>query len=319
MPLRLKIILGLMVVIAGFFITRVGLYFKNSAQTANLSNPTVLSGQDRNVFFEDSDSDGIADVDEAKYGTDPFNPDSDGDGYLDGEEVASGFDPRREDKSRTGQTANVTNNFTERLAAGVVEGTLNPRNGMGAKFDEGVDLLTFAAIDDAVQALTPAEGQKKITTTDNSKKSQEEYLKNVSQLLEGPFLQSFMAQPHTMHKAATFMIQGRYDQSSKLFSDSALAFTTAYTKLQTVSPPPKWLDFHMSLLTVFRKMSIDYNALTKIKDDPVLAMASLSDISTNISEIEFSILQNLKSLIKEGELEVPNSPLFNVMDILKSS
>ncbi len=307
-----------MVLIAGFFITRVGLYFKNSVQTANLSNPSILSGQDRNVFFEDSDNDGIADVNEAQYGTDPFNPDSDGDGYLDGEEVASGFDPRREDKNRT-PGANVTTSFTERLAAGIVEGTLNLRNGRSLKYEEGIDLLTFAAIDEAAQALTPITNQDKISTTDDSKEAQEKYLQDVTQLLEGPFLDMFLAQPHTMHKAATFMLRGQYDEAAKLYSDSALTFTTAYTKLQTISPPPKWLDFHISLLTVFRKMAIDYNALTQIEDDPILAMASLTDISVNISEIDFSIIQKLKIFIGEGNLEVPNSPLFNVLDILKSS
>ena len=35
----------------------------------------------------DSDGDGLTDSDEAKYGTDPFDPDSDHDGLMDGEEV----------------------------------------------------------------------------------------------------------------------------------------------------------------------------------------------------------------------------------------
>ncbi|MFN8663565.1 MAG: hypothetical protein U0075_16865 [Thermomicrobiales bacterium] len=41
----------------------------------------------------DSDSDGLLDVDEAAYGTDPTIADSDGDGVLDGAEVAAGTDP----------------------------------------------------------------------------------------------------------------------------------------------------------------------------------------------------------------------------------
>ncbi len=41
----------------------------------------------------DSDSDGLSDSDERKYGTDPLNPDSDNDGYLDGVEVGDGNNP----------------------------------------------------------------------------------------------------------------------------------------------------------------------------------------------------------------------------------
>lgn len=41
----------------------------------------------------DTDSDGLADVEEVLYGTDPRNPDTDGDGYLDGNEVFNLYSP----------------------------------------------------------------------------------------------------------------------------------------------------------------------------------------------------------------------------------
>jgi hypothetical protein len=41
----------------------------------------------------DADGDGLADADEANFGTDPNRADSDGDGYTDGEEVFAGSDP----------------------------------------------------------------------------------------------------------------------------------------------------------------------------------------------------------------------------------
>jgi len=41
----------------------------------------------------DSDGDGLTDAEEARLGTDPFNPDTDGDGYPDGLEVALGSNP----------------------------------------------------------------------------------------------------------------------------------------------------------------------------------------------------------------------------------
>jgi hypothetical protein len=41
----------------------------------------------------DSDSDGLTDVEEAVYGTDPHNPDSDNDGFLDGNEVFHLYNP----------------------------------------------------------------------------------------------------------------------------------------------------------------------------------------------------------------------------------
>lgn len=41
----------------------------------------------------DSDHDGLSDVDEVRYGTNPKSADSDLDGFLDGDEVKGGFDP----------------------------------------------------------------------------------------------------------------------------------------------------------------------------------------------------------------------------------
>lgn len=52
----------------------------SSTSTTALIPPTV----DSNL---DGDSDGLTDVDEAKYGTDPNNPDTDADGLSDGDEV----------------------------------------------------------------------------------------------------------------------------------------------------------------------------------------------------------------------------------------
>ena len=41
----------------------------------------------------DWDGDGLIDLAEFEYGTDPTNPDSDGDGFSDGDEVGAGTDP----------------------------------------------------------------------------------------------------------------------------------------------------------------------------------------------------------------------------------
>ena len=41
----------------------------------------------------DSDGDGLTNIDEKKYGTNPLNPDTDGDSYKDGDEVKAGYNP----------------------------------------------------------------------------------------------------------------------------------------------------------------------------------------------------------------------------------
>ncbi len=51
---------------------------------------TQLENENLNL---DSDGDGLTDVEEKIWGTDPNYPDSDNDGYLDGEEVQNGYNP----------------------------------------------------------------------------------------------------------------------------------------------------------------------------------------------------------------------------------
>lgn len=52
--------------------------------------------------YADSDNDGITDINEPDYGTDPENADTDGDGILDGEEVYLGTDPLNPDTDGDG-------------------------------------------------------------------------------------------------------------------------------------------------------------------------------------------------------------------------
>ncbi len=54
--------------------------------------------------YPDSDGDGLPDIAEVLYGTDPFNPDTDGDGFPDGVEVAGHADPRDPGSRPAGDT-----------------------------------------------------------------------------------------------------------------------------------------------------------------------------------------------------------------------
>jgi Bacterial TSP3 repeat len=64
-----------------------------SEERANDTNLVVEEGAAPEGSDVDSDSDRLADADEATFGTDPNTPDADGDGYYDGDEVNLGTDP----------------------------------------------------------------------------------------------------------------------------------------------------------------------------------------------------------------------------------
>ncbi len=320
MPKKLKIILGVLVLVAGFLIVRLGLYFNKSVKVATSANMNaqVLSAEEENPFAIDSDSDGIPDVLEAYYRTDPFNSDSDGDGYIDGEEIVAGTDSTKKDELLASglKNTNITDLMINRLVAGIYSGDLNPRSGDSKKYEESMDYLTFATIDDAIEALTPRLTEKEIAISDDSKQSQEKYLQGVATLLEGSFLDSFTQQPQMLNKVVGLWSRNDYEGASKIFSDLSLEFTTAYTELLALSVPPSWLNFHNHLLATFQKISTNYLVLSKTGEDPVLAMVALNDFSNNMLDINVSLMQELKLLIQKEGLQIPKTPLFDVLDIL---
>ncbi|MBI5733870.1 MAG: hypothetical protein HY973_02915 [Candidatus Kerfeldbacteria bacterium] len=64
----------------------------------------------------DSDQDGLTDMEEIVFGTDPKKPDSDGDGFLDGSEVAQGFDPAKASGAKLEDSVNLAAYNNKHLA-----------------------------------------------------------------------------------------------------------------------------------------------------------------------------------------------------------
>ncbi|MBI2063826.1 MAG: hypothetical protein HYT65_02440 [Candidatus Yanofskybacteria bacterium] len=323
MSTKLKIALGILLIIAGFLLVRLGLFFKQSVKTATSAN---LNRQVAGVNIDDpanidSDSDGIPDNLEAYYRTDPFNPDTDGDGFMDGEEVVSSYNPARKEgpSERNKQNTNATASLAQRMVVGLYTGDLVSNQVGENKYEKNVDLLALGTFDEVDVLLNPPPASDaSLVVTNKSKQSQEEYLAKTASLLEGPFLSSFTQQPYVMNQAANFLGVGNYDKAKELFRNYYLAYSSAYSQLLSVPVPENWIDFHKHLLTIFQKLSINYLSLTKIEDDPLLALTALQDLPNNLLEIDYSLLQKLKILIQTENLEIPNSPLFSILDLLRT-
>ncbi|MBT4849406.1 rhodanese-like domain-containing protein [Candidatus Parcubacteria bacterium] len=71
----------------------------------------------------DSDGDGLTDLEEVTYGTNPHNADTDGDSYSDGEEVANGYDPLGSGKTKEN----------------IEKGDANDQLAIGAQANENID------------------------------------------------------------------------------------------------------------------------------------------------------------------------------------
>ncbi|MDP3954133.1 MAG: hypothetical protein Q8Q06_01800 [bacterium] len=318
---NLKIALGILVIVAGFMVVRLGLYLKGGVDNAGISlknGQQVKSATDKkdyNPLTIDSDGDGISDYNETAYGTDAFNSDSDGDGYLDGEEVATGFDPsdKNDGIKQNKEPENITRTVIERIVAGYYVGDLKPGSD---NYEASLSLVSFAASDEVLEQLNPPIPQKPTVLTSNSEEDQKKYLQDITSTLDGPFIAQFINQTYVMERAVRFLSIGEDQKAADEFAKLHTVMTGAYVGLTTTSVPPRFEAFHSHLLELFRKISINYAALGKINDDPLLAFGSLNNLPAILSEMNLALMGELRALVKDVDFEIPKTPLFEAIETL---
>lgn len=85
--------------VGGYFVIKASKAPVETPEEPNVPNEPIIPIEPEpsipvvRIPSQDTDSDGITDIEEALYGTDFRNPDSDGDSFLDGNEVFHGYDP----------------------------------------------------------------------------------------------------------------------------------------------------------------------------------------------------------------------------------
>jgi hypothetical protein len=118
---------GLLVILIGVGLITYYAYFKekpadiqekqaasenNNIQPATTEEPVIERGVDvkeEEIITIDTDKDGLTDIEEEKYKTDPNNKDTDNDGYTDYEEIESGYDPlNKKAEGETKEDASTT-------------------------------------------------------------------------------------------------------------------------------------------------------------------------------------------------------------------
>jgi len=70
-----------------------GISSTQATQPAPATTPPTTPAPAQSDPNADPDHDGLTNLQEQQYGTDPNNPDTDGDGYKDGDEVKAGYNP----------------------------------------------------------------------------------------------------------------------------------------------------------------------------------------------------------------------------------
>src|SRR3989344_7699510 len=182
-PIKIKILVSFLGLVAVFLVylglknLKVNLDLKPNQ--ANVNAPLESDA--------DWDNDGLPNREESYWNTDPNNPDTDGDGYLDGEEVASSHDPLKpgpDDKIKPPDFVNITDKVSTLMAAGFYAGDLSS-SADPEVYNKALADISAEALIDGEQTLNSNNiPSVEITFSSDSKRAQEEYLKNLGTIVQ---------------------------------------------------------------------------------------------------------------------------------------
>lgn len=317
MPNKIKILLFAMAAMAGLIVASVFINVRGvSGLGANISQ--IISGQsdsldasgtspDKNkIIKSDIDQDGLPDIEEVLYRTDPLNKDTDGDGFLDGEEINSGHDPLIPGPNDLLSAFNP--NITQKLAtlaiSGLYEGSLKPEN---PKFDESVDTLVSAVLDDAISELKIEIDYKKLSFSDSSRSNQEKYIKEISPIYKH-FLTAFAIEMSELEKNLSRVGESGFTNQNIInyYENKALEFSEIFNKLLTVNIPENWETNHLNLLQTAAQLSKINGYIAGGEKDPIKALIGLNRLIEFLDIVPVITDSYLKE-IKNNNLNVKST------------
>ena len=184
LPLKLKLILGLLIFSAVFLVYRVGSSLVPDSTSAVIKSSTRQTASMGSAFSKDDrDHDGLSDVLESRYNPDPFLADTDEDGFLDGEEMVSGCDPLTKAPGDCLNGQNATKNSARLLIGGMQAG------GSLTLSDQSLDIATDSVLEAINAKFTPpVVGTTRATIVSNDAESIPLYLASMRKALSGSIL-----------------------------------------------------------------------------------------------------------------------------------
>ena len=316
MPQKLKIILGVLLLIAGFLVVRLGLYLDKSIKIATETNTggRVLSAEEENPLNKDSDGDGLSDRDEIIYATDSFDKDTDGDGFIDGEEMAGGYDPLdpfdspKTRTSKSGQISFVPSsaNLTDRLfnlgIANLLDdsGTLNPDQMTTKRF---ADIISAANNEAALYLSAPPLTDSEIKIIDdNGPGSITKYLKTVTPIIEEGIYSSIGGVGSLGQNVGTAEKNSNYYQN-------------VATSLRIVDGPSSWKEVHKETIRNFQRLANSFSAVTDqaIETDPIKSSFALNEIQDAFLQL-YNLLNQASRLASSQNVPTSDS----IIDMLQA-
>lgn len=321
MPQKIKILLFAMIAGAGLIFASIFINIRNYSglganigQIFNLQNEVLKSGgkdfSKTTGTKSDIDQDGLPDIEEVLYRTDPLNKDTDGDGFLDGEEINSGHDPLIPGPNDllSAFNPNITQKLTTLTISGLYEGSLKPEN---PKFDESINTLVSAVLNDAVSDLKVEIDYKKLSFSDSSKSNQEIYIKEISKIFK-QFLNAFVTEVNELEKNLSQVGESGFTNQNIInyYENKTFEFNEIFNKLLIINIPENWKNNHLNLLQTLGQLTEINAYIADGEKDPIKALVGLNRL-IEFLDIVPAITDSYLKEIKNNDLNVKSTIFAN--------
>ncbi len=233
------------------------------------------------VPSNDTDNDGLYDMEESYWETDFTNPDSDGDGFLDGEEVTSRHDPTIPGPNDAIQITNITEKLSNLTVGGLMDGALKPDN---PDFEKSIDDLTLSIIDDSLTSFSPKVDISEITTNDPTEENKKMYMDQISSIWE-KFSKNLYQEIKDIGPKFDLINEGGMANPEfiEFFISQREIFNSIAEEAIQIPVPSDWIDKHANFISYILGFSEINDSLAKGKDDPVRATVGFN-LFINLAE-----------------------------------
>jgi hypothetical protein len=314
MPNKIKIFFGFLALIALFSVYSVfNSLSGKSAPLAVVGIETPLPSPD-----DDPDHDGLTNIQEMIWNTDPFNPDTDGDGFKDGEEVASGHDPLKPGPNDLLPATNITEKTSLLMASGLSAGVLS-KDADSATYGNALADITNSIVTDSNKALDPINVPvgPSVSSSD-SKTEQQKYVDTIGLIIFNDLWGQLINEPRvaTM-KFANFNLDSSQNiaDTQEYFNTKAAYYQKVLAKINDIAVPPSWLEVHHQILTGLRTLIINHQALSHMSEDPMKGISAMNNLMTTYQEVQPTLVMIVQK-IKENNLNPPGGQLWTIITSL---
>lgn len=242
----------------------------------------------------DVDNDGLPDLVEALYGTDPLNPDTDGDGVPDGEEVTLGRDPtipgpNDVSKPPTGNAVPALDTYTQRYLATLPENA--PRE----------DVVNQAKIEAFVNTnkgeLLPTIPQQDILTDPaTGKEAISRYLNSVSSAHNSAL------KPVTNADIEAAFELAYVQQQPEAMNNIIASLEQNLSTLKSAPTPQETLGLHTTLIAATQSLLANVKLLANMPKDFIGGLIGAKNIE-ELAPVFTDLADQVKALEEKYQIE----------------